>query len=73
MIELALPCCEQLQGMGNEYLRFGIAPFLVTGREMNANIAVAERAQNGIDQGMQRHIAIRMAGHTALKRHADSA
>jgi hypothetical protein len=46
------------------------APLGIIRGEMNADIPIAERAQDGIDKGMQNHIGIGMPRQTALVRNA---
>ena len=43
------------------------------GGKCDADIAVGERAENGVDQRMQRHIGVRMPGHAARMRDAHAA
>ena len=37
------------------------APLRIAGREMRADVAVGQRAENGVDQRMQRDVGIGMA------------
>ena len=49
------------------------APLRIAGREMHPDIAVGERAENGVDQRMQRHIGVGMPGEALLMRNAHAA
>ena len=40
---------------------------------MRADVAVGERAENGVDQRMQRDVGVGMSGHAARMRNADAA
>ena len=62
-----------LASKGEKAIRRSAAPLRIVGRKMLADIALGERAQDGIDQRMQRHISIRMAGHAAAMRDAHAA
>ncbi len=58
---------------GEEAVRGGATPLRITGRKVRADVALGERAQNGIDQRMQTHIRIGMSGEAAVMRDADAA
>ena len=53
---------NQFCGMFEKLARARAFPLRVAGREMGADIAIANRAQNRIGDRMQRHIGIRMPG-----------
>ena len=49
------------------------APARIVGREMLADVAVGERAEDRVDQRMQRDVGVRMAGQPAVVRNLDAA
>ncbi len=51
----------------------GAAPFRIARRKMRADIAVGERAENGIDQRMQHHVGVGMPGQPAVMGDAHAA
>ena len=60
-------------GEGEKAVRRRAAPLRVARRKVLADIALGERAENGVDQRMQRDVGIRVAGHPARMRNADAA
>ena len=56
------PRGHQVAGMGGEKRGIRAAPLGVRRREVLADVAGGERPQNRVDQGMQSHVGIRMAG-----------
>ena len=50
-----------------------VAPLRIAGREMRADVALGQRAQDGVDQRMQRHVGVGMADQRAIMRDADAA
>ena len=51
----------------------GALPLRVAGRKVRADVAVRQRAENGVDQRMQADIAVGMGEKAACVRHADAA
>ena len=58
--------------MGEELRRVGAAPLRISGREMAADVAGADRAENGIGQGMQADIGVGVAFERLLVGDADA-
>ena len=58
---------------GEEAVRRGALPLRIARREMHADVAVGERAEDGVDQRMQHHIGVGMAGNATAVRDAHAA
>ena len=56
-----------------ELVRRGATPLRIGRRKMRPDVAVGERAQNGVDQGMQRHVGIGMPRQRPRMRDAHAA
>ena len=64
---------EQADGVAQEPVRRHAAPRAIGGREMLADVAGADRAQDRIGQRMQRDVGIRIAGERVVVRNRDAA
>src|SRR5262249_33794609 len=53
---------------GEEAIGGGAAPLRIAGREMHPDVALAEGAEDRVDQSMQHHVGIGVAGHAARVR-----
>ena len=62
-----------LAGEREEPVGRGAAPLRIARRKMLADVALGERAEDGVDQRMQRHVGIRMSGDAARMRDAHAA
>ena len=60
-------------GEGEKAVGRGALPLRIARRKMQPDIAVGERAENGVDQRMQRDVGVGMAGHAARMRDANAA
>ena len=58
-------CARALDREGEEPVGRGAAPVRIARREMHADIAVGERAQDGVDQRMEHDVGVGMAGQAA--------
>ena len=54
--------------MAQEHGRVGVPPARVAGREVAADVAGADRAQERVGDGVQRHVGVGMAGEPELVR-----
>ena len=54
-----------LDRKGEEPVGGGAAPLRIAGREVHADVAVGERAEDGVDQRVQHDIGVGMAGEPA--------
>src|SRR6516165_8315812 len=64
---------QALDREGKEPIRGSAAPLRITRRKVHPDVAFRERPQNGVDQGMQDHVSVRMAGQALLVRDAHPA
>ena len=62
-----------LDGKAQETVGGGAAPLRIAGRKMGADVAFGERPENGVDQRMQHHVGIGMAGQGLAMRDAHAA
>src|SRR3954465_11396039 len=51
----------------------GAAPLRLARREVNADVALAQCAENGVGESMQHHIAVRMGKNASIMGNADAA
>ncbi len=61
-------CGHPLDRMDQELVRGGALPFRIGRREMIADVAVAQRPQNGVGQGVQTRVGVRMADQRLVMR-----
>jgi len=52
---------QALDREGKEPIRGGAAPLRIARRKVHPDVAVRERPQYGIDQGMEDYVGVRMA------------
>ncbi len=64
---------DPIDGVFQEAVGGGALPLHVAGREVRADIAVRQRAEDGVDQRMQPDIAVGMRQKAFAVRHADAA
>ena len=62
-----------LSRVNQEAVRRGALPLRIAGREMVADVAVGDRAKNGVGQGVQARIGVRMADQGLVVRNLDPA
>ena len=70
MLDAAAGGLDQLPRMRQEQRRIGTRPARVGGREMAADVARAERAEQRVGDRMQADVGIRMADQAAAARAA---
>ena len=58
--------------MAHECAAVGALPARVRGREMDADVAQRQRAEQSIAQGMQCHVAVAVRQHAAIVGNADA-
>ena len=63
----------QADRVGEEPVGGGAAPLRVARREMGADIAVGQGAEQRVRQGVQDHVAVRMGDDAAVMRNLDAA
>ena len=73
MIDHARARGDELARMFDEQVRRRALPLRIARREMAADIALAECAEDRIDHGMKRHVRIGMTGKAAIMRHPHAA
>jgi hypothetical protein len=66
-------CAHTLAGESEKALGRRAAPLRIARRKVHADVAVSERAEDGIDQRMQRNVGIGMSGEPARMRDAHAA
>ena len=66
-------CGDALDGVFQELVGGGALPLRVARREVRADVAVGERAEDGVDQRMQADIAVGMGQKALGVRHAHAA
>ena len=71
MGDAAAARAHALDREGEEAVGRGAAPLRIARRKMHADVAFGERAEDRVDQRMQRHVGVGMAGDAA--RHAGCA
>src|ERR1700682_2063861 len=64
---------DAIDGGFEEAVRCGALPFGITRRKMRADIAVRQRAENGVNQRMETDVAVGMGKKAVAVRHADAA
>ena len=57
-----------LAGEGEKAVGGGAPPLRIARRKVRADVAVGERAENGVDQRMQRDVGVGMSGDAARMR-----
>ena len=63
-------CVHPLDREFQELVGRGAAPVRIVRREMLADVAVGERAEDGVDQRVQRDVGVRMPGQPAVVRNS---
>src|SRR4051794_11082903 len=64
---------DALDGVGEKFVGRGALPLHVAGWKVRADVAVRQRAEDGVDQRMQSDIAVGMGEKAACVRDADAA
>ena len=64
---------DQGSGMFEKLRRIGPAPLRIAGREMRADIAFGNRAEQRVGDGVKRNIGVAVAGQAAIMRNQDAA
>src|ERR1700678_3586188 len=65
--------CDPIDRIGEELVGGGALPLEIAERKMRTDIAIRQRAENGIDQRMEADIAVGMREKTAVMGHAHAA
>ena len=69
----AAPRAHALAGESQKAVRGRSLPLRIGRRKVHPDVAIGERAENGVDQRMQRDVGVRMSGDAARMRNADAA
>src|SRR3954451_7891107 len=64
---------DSIESVFEEFIRFGALPLRIARRKMRTDIAVGERAQDGIDQRVEADISIGVGEKAASVWHANAA
>ena len=62
MGDAAAACVDALDRESEEAVGGGAAPLRIARRKMHADVAVGERAEDGVGERMQHHVGVGMAG-----------
>ena len=73
MGDAAFARAQALDREGEEKIGGGAAPLRIAGRKVHPDVAIRERAQNGVDQRMQHHVGVGMPGQPLHMRDAHAA
>ena len=73
MGDAAAARAHALDREGEEAIGGGAAPLRIARRKVHADVAVGERAQDGVDQRMQHHVGVGMPGQALRVRDAHAA
>jgi hypothetical protein len=73
MIDHSAPAPHQMNRVGQEPVRRGAAPLRVARREVDADVALGQGAQQGIRERVQDHIPVRVGDHAPVMGHPDPA